>query len=348
MDTTTLVITPEMLQLIAALDEFKGTWRTLKNIAPEQLASLKKVATIESVGSSTRIEGVTLSDKAIEALLSNLETTAFRSRDEEEVAGYAAVMEQVFEAWEAIPLTENYIKQLHALLLQHSSKDERHRGGYKTLSNSVEAFDENGQSLGVVFQTTTPFETPGKMTELVLWTRETLADKSLHPLLVIGMFIVVFLAIHPFQDGNGRLSRVLTTLLLLQSGYVYVPYSSLERVIEASKDSYYLALRRTQGTLHADKKPDWQPWLLFFLRALYKQMQHLEQKMTRETLLMGDLPALSAQILELVRERGRIKTQDIETLTGESRSTIKARLSELVECGRLKRHGQGRSTWYGM
>lgn len=347
MNTRSLEITPEMLQLIAELEEFKGAWRALKNIAPEQLAALRKVATIESVGSSTRIEGVKLTDREVEALLSNLDTTSFRSRDEEEVAGYAAVIERVFESWESIPLTENFIKQLHSMLLQYSSKDERHRGAYKSLSNNVEAFGPSGESLGIVFQTTSPFDTPSKMTELVLWTRESLEDKSLHALLVIAIFTVAFLAIHPFQDGNGRLSRVLTTLLLLRAGYAYVPYSSLESVIEESKDSYYLALRRTQGTLDSDA-PDWQPWILFFLRALQKQMKRLEAKMGRERLLTSSIPALSAQILELARERGRIKTQDIEIVTGESRSTIKARLNDLVKSRELVRHGQGRSTWYSL
>jgi Fic family protein len=343
----TLEITPEILQLIAELDEFKGAWRALRNIAPERLGALQKVATIESIGSSTRIEGVKLSNREVEALLSNLEIGSFRSRDEEEVAGYAEVMERVFESWETIPLTENYIKQLHALLLRHSSKDERHRGEYKTLPNHVEAFGPNGQSLGVVFQTASPFDTPHQMEELILWTREVLEDKSLHPLLVTTIFTVVFLAIHPFQDGNGRLSRILTTLLLLKSGYAYVPYSSLESVIEENKDGYYLALRRTQGTLESDK-PDWHPWLLFFLRAMQKQKARLEAKIEREQILTAALPELSVQILELVKERGRIKTSDIEKLTGESRSTIKARLNDLVETGHLARHGQGRSTWYSL
>jgi Fic family protein len=185
------------------------------------------------------------------------------------------------------------------------------------------------------------------MEELILWTRETLEDKSLHPLLITGIFTVVFLAIHPFQDGNGRLSRILTTLLLLKSGYAYVPYSSLESVIEENKDGYYLALRRTQGSLDSDK-PDWQPWLLFFLRAMQKQKARLETKIEREQLLTAALPELSVKILELVKGRGRIKTSDIEKLTGESRSTIKARLNDLVEIGHLARHGQGRATWYSL
>lgn len=127
----------------------------------------------------------------------------------------------------------------------------------------MEAFNAEGESVGVVFETTSPFVTPQQMQTLVSWTRETLEDRSLHPLLVIGAFAVSFLAIHPFQDGNGRLSRILTSLLLLRAGYGYVPYSSMESVIERNKEAYYLALRRTQTTL-TDDKPDWLSWFRFF------------------------------------------------------------------------------------
>lgn len=342
-----LHITPEMLRLISEIDEFKGAWRALRALAPERLAALRHIATVESVGSSTRIEGARLSDREVERLLAGLETHSFRSRDEEEVAGYAEVMEMVFSGWEAIPLTENHLKQLHQMLLIHSSKDVRHRGDYKKLPNHVEAFDGDGKSLGVVFQTTSPLETPWRMQELVAWAGEALASGVWHPLLVIAVFIVRFLAIHPFQDGNGRLSRVLTTLLLLRAGYAYVPYSSLESVIEASKEGYYLALRRTQGTLDKDA-PDWEPWMLFFLRALQRQKARLEEKVAREQVWGTALPALSVRILELAREHGRVTTAQIEVSTGESRSTIKARLGALTTAGKLARYGQGRSTWYAL
>lgn len=342
-----LVITPEMLRLVAEIDEFKGAWRALGALAPERLTALRRVATIESVGSSTRIEGARLTDREVEHLLSGLDTTLLRSRDEEEVAGYAEVMETLFEGWESVPLTENYVKQLHQMLLKYSTKDVRHRDEYKKLPNHVEAFDADGKSLGVVFQTTSPLETPWRMTELIQWTVEAIHDVGWHPLLVIAVFVVRFLAIHPFQDGNGRLSRVLTTLFLLRAGYVYVPYSSLESVIETDKEGYYLALRRTQGTL-AEENPNWEPWILFFLRALERQKQRLEQKVAREQLWELALPALSVQILELAREHGRITTAQIEAATGESRSTIKARLNALVQSGTLARYGKGRSTWYAL
>jgi Fic family protein len=349
MDLESFRPTQEMLRLVASVDEFKGAWRALKTIAPERLTALRHVATIESVGSSTRIEGVRLTNSEVEALLSGLETRSFRSRDEEEVAGYAALMEAVFSNWENIPLTENHIKQLHGILLRYSQKDERHRGHYKTLPNHVEAFGEDGQSLGIVFETASPFETPFRMAELVAETRQALNDGGLHPLLVIGVFVVRFLAVHPFQDGNGRLSRGLTTLLLLRAGYVYVPYASLESIVEENKESYYLALRRTQESLRSGPLSgavNWEPWLLFFLRALHTQKNRLQAKVDREGLMEGALPELSLLILEMVRERGRLKSAEVVSVTGQSRGTVRNRLNELVARELLNRHGQGLATWY--
>jgi Fic family protein len=345
--TNTLEITLEVLGLISQIDEFKGAWAAIGRISPERLTSLRRVATIESIGSSTRIEGAKLSDKEVAALLSGIETKGFKSRDEEEVAGYAAVMETIFSSWKDIPLTEDHIRQLHRDLLQYSTKDERHRGAYKTHTNHVEAFDANGKSIGVVFQTATPFDTPRLMTELVEWTQEHLDAKNLHPLMVTAVFVVVFLAIHPFQDGNGRISRVLTTLLLLRAGYAYVPYSSLESVIEQSKDAYYLALRRTQGTIRTEA-PDWQPWLLFFLRSLQQQKARLEKKIERERLILGDLPELSVQLLELCRERGRITVAEAAKATGANRNTIKDHLKALSRAGHIAQRGAGRGAWYGL
>ncbi|OQX03891.1 MAG: AsnC family transcriptional regulator [Thiothrix lacustris] len=346
MKVHSLSITPDILRIIAEIDEFRGSWRMMQHLAPERLASLRRVATIESIGSSTRIEGSRLSDSEVEQLLSNISRKSFVTRDEQEVAGYAELMDIVFHSHADIILSENYIKQLHAVLLQYSSKDERHRGQYKTLNNHVEAFDASGNSLGVVFHTASPFETPLRMQELVYWTRESLADNSLHPLLVIGVFTVVFLQIHPFQDGNGRLSRVLTTLLLLKAGYRYVPYSSLESVIEQNKDGYYLALRRTQGTLEA-ADPNWLPWLRFFLSSLKAQKDRLAAKIDVQQ-PWGNLPKEALAIMEYVQHQGRITTGEAETLTAAPRSTLKKRLADLVESGLLVRQGQGRGTWYEM
>ncbi len=343
----TLQITPEVLGLIARTDEFKGAWRALGTLAPDRLSALRRVATIESIGSSTRIEGSKLTNREVERLLSNLAIRKFETRDEQEVAGYAELMDLMFRAWEDIPFNENHVKQLHQILLQYSQKDERHRGNYKTGSNSVAAFDEDGVQIGIVFETATPFDTPRLMTELLAWVNDEREKAVLHPLLIVAIFVVVFLEIHPFQDGNGRLSRVLTTLLLLQAGYAYVPYSSLESVVEANKEAYYLALRQTQGTIRGDA-PNWQPWLLFFLRSLAEQVRRLEKKVEREKIVLAALPALSLQIVEFVREHGRVTMAEAIKLTGASRNTLKRHFRDLIERRHLEQHGSGRGVWYGL
>lgn len=345
LQTDSLAITPEILRLIAAIDEFKGAWRALGTLAPDRLSALRRVATIESIGSSTRIEGSKMSDREVEKLLANLEIKSFETRDEQEVAGYADLMDLVFSSWQDIPFNENHIKQLHQTLLRHSDKDARHRGGYKTNSNSVAAFDENGVQIGIVFETASPFDTPRLMTELTAWVTQERDKGQLHPLLIIAVFVVVFLEIHPFQDGNGRLSRVLTTLLLIQAGYAYVPYSSLESVIEVNKEAYYLALRQTQGTIRT-QLPDWQPWLVFFLRSLAEQVRRLEKKVAREKIVLASLPELSLKIVEFAREHGRITMGEAIRLTGTSRNTLKQHLRNLVESNHLNQHGSGRGVWY--
>ena len=283
LDARSLQITPEILRLIARIDEFKGAWRALGTLAPDRLSALRRVATIESIGSSTRIEGSKLSNLEVGQLLSNLEIQSFATRDQQEVAGYSELMDLVFSSWQEIPFSENHIKQLHQILLHYSEKDAWHCGRYKTSSNSVAAFDETGAQIATVFQTASAFDTPSLITELVDWVHQERETDSLHPLLIIAIFVVVFLEIHPFQDGNGRLSRVLTNLLLLQADYAYVPYSSLESVVEQSKEAYYLALRQTQAALRTEA-PNWQPWLEFFLRSLTEQIRRLEKKVERGTL----------------------------------------------------------------
>lgn len=341
----TLKITREILGFISEIDEFKGAWRALGRVAPDRLSALRRVATIESIGSSTRIEGSKLSDREVEALLSNLEVRSFDTRDTQEVAGYAETMELIFQSWEEITLTENHIKQLHRDLLKYSEKDAYHRGKYKTSSNSVAAFDQTGREIGVVFETATPFDTPRLMKEAVDWARDEIKGRQLHPLLVIALFIVVFLEIHPFQDGNGRLSRVLTTLLLLRAGYSYVPYSSLESVIEQSKEGYYVVLRQTQQTIRT-KTPNWQPWVSFFLKALQQQTKRLAKKVERERILLSTMPELSVQIIEYAREHGRVTIGDIVALTGKSRNTLKQHFRQLLRNKHLVMHGRGRGAWY--
>jgi Fic family protein len=347
MKTDSLQISSELLMLLSELDEFKGAWRALGTLAPERLLALRRVATIESIGSSTRIEGSQLSDREVEQLLSKLDIKKFDTRDEQEVAGYAETMDTVFHSYADIPITENHLKQLHRDLLRYSYKDERHRGDYKKLSNNVVALDADGKMIGVVFETASPFDTPRRMNELVAWLKDARELGRVHPLLIVAIFIVTFLEIHPFQDGNGRLSRILTTLLLLQAGYIYVPYSSLESVIEHNKEAYYVALRKTQQSLKSDA-PDWQPWVLFFMRAMQQQKRRLSAKVEKEKIALVTMSVLAIQILDYVRDHGRVTTRDMVRFAGASPNTLKTVFRTLVSKGLLVRNGGGRSTWYGL
>ncbi|MCX7241389.1 MAG: Fic family protein [Burkholderiales bacterium] len=252
---------------------------------------------------------------------------------------------QLFSSWEHIPFNENHVMQIHRDLLTYSSKDERHRGQYKTHENRVAAFDERGHEIATIFQTASPFDTPGLMRELLEWVRYMRSNQTLHPLLIVAVFVVVFLEIHPFEDGNGRLSRILTTLLLMQAGYVYVPYSSLESVIEQNKQGYYIALRQTQGTIRTES-PNWQPWITFFLSSLVSQVKRLEVKIEREHLLLATLPELSIALLTIAREHGRLTVARAQAQTGANRNTIKLHISKLLAAGRLVQKGTGRGTWY--
>ena len=345
-----LVLGPDLIRLVAEIDEFKGRWEALQTLSPDRLQSLRRVATIESIGSSTRIEGARLSDAQVETLLATIAIRAFETRDEQEVAGYAEAMDLVFEAYSDLRFTENHIRQLHQILLRHSDKDVTHRGNYKTLANNVVALDAEGRQIAVVFQTASPFETPLRMEALVGWTRKALDEEAMHPLLIIAVFVVTFLAIHPFQDGNGRLSRVLTSLLLLRAGYAYVPFASLERVIEENKDLYYRALRRTQTTLESEA-PDWEPWLRFFLRCLKKQKDGLATRIDSERSAQAaeaELGDLARLILQALQRRERLTIGQLAETTGGNRNTCKLRLRELVAAGRIKRHGQARATWYSL
>lgn len=335
----------EILRLIASIDEFKGEWRVVESIEPERLTSLRRVATIESIGSSTRIEGAKLSDREVEALLGKLQSESFRSRDEEEVAGYAYVMETIQASWADMPVTEGIVLQLHRDLLRYSTKDQRHCGGWKTLPNHVAAVDPDGRQIGIVFETATPFDTSRLMQDLFEWLAKEEHNSTLHPLLRIAVFNVVFLAIHPFQDGNGRLSRVLTNLLLLRSGYSFVSFSSLESVIEHNKEAYYLALRRTQTTLDSDDA-DWEPWILFFLRSMHSQVDRLREKLGSRIGQPISLSPLAERLAALLRERGALSVAEAVEATGANRHTLKDKFGELVKTGVAELHGKGRGAHY--
>lgn len=345
-NTNTIHITPQLLSLISEVDQFKGAWQQSKNTVVSRLPDWKRLATIESIGSSTRIEGSQMTNQDVEEFLTDLKIREFATRDEQEVAGYAQVMEVVLESWAEISVTENHIKQLHRDLLQYSSKDERHRGEYKKHPNHVVAYDSDGNQVGIVFRTATPFDTPGGMSNLVQWYEDTIKQGDSHPLITIAVFKLVFLAIHPFQDGNGRLSRILVILMLLQAGYDYASYSSFESVIEGTKADYYRSLRSSQITLEHEE-PNWQPWLEYFFQTLKRQKRQLEDKIDFEKLInVYGLSQLANAILFYANENSPITNRSIVRVTGANPNTIKVTLGKLEKEGFLVRRGAGRSTEY--
>ncbi len=335
-----VVITPDMLNKIAEIDQFNGSWQGhLAKLTPDDLKVMKRVATIESIGSSNRIEGNKLSDKEVEELFDHINQKSFQSRDEEEVAGYADLVNTIFENYENIPLSENYIKQLHQILLKHSTKDEHHRGEYKKDTNRVAAFDENGKEVGSIFETATPFDTPRLMRELLIWTNDTFADRYFHPIITIGVFILHFLSIHPFTDGNGRMSRALTILLMLKNHYDYMPYASMESVIEASKDAYYRALHHTQKTVWSDKV-DYEPWLTFFITSLAKQKRVLEGKIEQlQQINDAKLSPTAQSILSLFNNNEPLSMNKIVQEVNKNSETVRKSVQSLVKKGYLRKQG---------
>lgn len=333
----------EAIRLVSELDEFKGHWRRVKEIQAERLASLRQVATIESAASSTRIEGAELSDEEVAHVLGGLHVDSFRSRDEEEVRGYGELLSVIYESHRELTLTENHIKQLHGILLRHAAKDERRRGDYKKVPNDVIAKHPDGRS-EVIFQTATPFDTPRLMTELVTDTNAALTDADNHPLTVIARFVVQFLAIHPFQDGNGRLSRALTTLLLLRAGYEYAPYASLERIVEENKLRYYAALRESQLAMRSDPA-DFVAWLIFLLGALRAQKRSLEAKLDVERSMLR-LSSVQARIVAAVRSKGRVTTPALVKELNIPDRTVRYHIDLLVRRHLLAAHGQRKGRYY--
>jgi len=333
----------ETTRLLGEIDEFKGHWRRVKELNADRLEELRRVTTIESAGSSTRIEGAELSDAEVAQVLQGLSIDSFRARDEAEVKGYANFLTMVYEGFNAITLTENHIKQLHSVLLGHTEKDERHRGKYKTIDNHVEATHPDG-SKEILFHTESPFGTPLRMSELVAATNHAFASAEVHPLVIIARFIVDFLAVHPFQDGNGRLSRGLTTLLMLQNGYEYVPYSSLERVVEENKSRYYVALRTSQLAMR-EQPAAFGDWLVFFLQALRTQKRALEAKVDVERSML-QLSDAQQKVLDAVALKGRMTAPQLVTKLKIPGRTVRYHLDSLARQGLIEAHGQRRGRFY--
>lgn len=334
-----------VMQLIASIDEYRGKWNVVEKRENRYLKELRKIATIESIGSSTRIEGATMTDEEIQQLLKDVKITKLETRDEQEVIGYYDVLELIFDNYPEIQLSESYIKQLHQLLLRHSNKDERHRGGYKNLSNKVVATYPTGEQK-TIFATTEPALVEGEMFELIEWTNRQWDEKTIHPLIVLAVFIYEFLSIHPFQDGNGRLSRLLTTLLLLKQGYEFMQYISFENHIEKNKKAYYDVLMTAQRK-RITQEDIIDKWLLFFLESLKTLTEKLDKKYNVFKQKGGYLNERQKMLKEFIIEQRTVKMADLTIAFPDiSPNTLKKDLQYLRNEQIVSTVGQGKGTIY--
>ena len=329
---------------ITQIEVIKGKWEGSTRLSPQILGRLKQSVLVTSTGASTRIEGSKLSDEDIEKMLRGISMKKFSNRDEQEVCGYYELLQNVFNSWESLVFDENLIKHFHQELLKYAEKDTQHRGEYKKKENAVKMLNEAGESVGVLFETTKAYLTPGETYELVDWTINALKQNTYHPLLVIANFLVEFLNIHPFEDGNGRLSRILTNLLLLKQGYLYIPYISHEKLVEDNKPDYYLALRKSQNNLRTGK-PEILSWLNFFLDILLVQSQMAMLLLTQTNIetLLSPKQLLVWNYLKNVSET---TPREISKETGVPRPTINQVINKLLDLKMIERIGQGATTRY--
>lgn len=335
---------PQIFLKIAQIDELKGQWTAGANLNPQLLGRLKRSVLITSTGASTRIEGARFSDEDVDNLMRGIAMQKFADRDKQEVQGYFELLQTIFDSWEHIRFSENTIKYLHQELLKYVEKDQDHRGKYKSADNKVEMVDEKGRRIGIIFDTAPAYLTPKEMQELAEWTKYALEVKLSHNLIIIGNFLVEFLNIHPFKDGNGRLSRILTNLLLLQAGYLYMPYVSHEKLIEDQKPQYYMALRKSQRTFKKSAG-DITSWLEFFLSLILKQSKEATGLMVGENVedILSNKQLAIWQYLQSVDEA---TNQQIAEATSIAYATVRQTLSKLLELKKIKRIGMGRSSRY--
>lgn len=329
---------------IAQIDEFKGSWITGAQLSPQVLGRLKRSVLITSTGASTRIEGARLSDEDVEKLMRGINIQKFTNRDKQEVKGYYELLENIFNSWEKLRFNENAIKHFHQELLKYVDKDKTHRGEYKKQENKVYMVDDLKNPIAVLFDTTPAYLTPKEMQELVEWTQAALKEKKYHSLLIISNFLVEFLNIHPFQDGNGRLSRILTNLLLLKEGYSYMPYISHEKLVEDNKPEYYIALRKSQKTIKT-KREDIASWLDFFLTIFLKQSQMAVELLSKEK-VEKLLTNKQLVVWEYLNKVDKSTPLEIAEKTKVAYGTVRQALDKLMRLKKIERFGQGRSTRY--
>ncbi len=337
-------IIEEVYSIIAEIDGVKNSWQITEKLLPQNLKRLTKSVIVTSTGASNRIEGNKLTDMEVESLYRHLRVKKFKTRDEQEIAGYLSCLELIFEHYQEIPISESSILKIHDDMLIHSEKDIGHKGNYKFGSNRVEAKDQNGKIIGIIFDPTPPYLVKKEMHELIDWYNFAISTKIKHPLIIIANFIFEYLAIHPFADGNGRTSRLLANLMLLQQNYLFCQIASHERIIEASKVEYYLALNKTQASWKTDAE-DISVWLLFFLNAIKAQSRQALK------IIAGDnieylLSAKQLSLFNWALTKETFSRKDAVAALGFKERTTETIIKKLVDLKKLEKFAQGRATYY--
>ena len=328
----------EILGLVAAIYKEAGKQEMYLKQRPEELEKLVEIAKIQSTESSNAIEGIVTTDTRIRQLVA--EKTTPRNRSEQEIAGYRDVLSIIHENFDAIPITRNFILQLHKILYSHTNNPMA--GQTKNVQNYISATYPDGH-VEILFTPLSPFETPPALDQICAEYDRVIGNLELEPLIAIPVFIHDFLCIHPFNDGNGRMSRLLTTLLLYRSGFYVGRYISLEAKIAKNKDLYYEALSASQHGWHegSDDPVPFIKYLLGTILAAYKDFAD------RFALVEQKLPALETVRLAVQQKVGRFTKQDIRELCPAlSLSSVEGALRKMVADGELRREGAGKNTQY--
>jgi Fic family protein len=339
--TFTLNIDWELIRLISQIDRFDASWTTIEKKESQSLKQLKTIATVRSVGASTRIEGSKMSDEEVEILLKEIDITKIADRDSQEVVGYFETLDLISDSYEDIAISESSLKNLHNILLKYSEKDDWHKGDYKQHSNAVEAKLPDG-TRQIIFQTTEAgFPTHDAMRMLIDWYQN---DDETHPLVKCALFAYEFVSIHPFQDGNGRLSRLLSTLLLLKHGYNWIQYVSFEHEIENRKTEYYRVLRSCQAQRPNENVTE---WIRFFFDALGNIQRQLMIKLESKG-VETRLSPREKSILTFIENNAGCKSGDIAKRLGIPNPTVKRILPALIEKNLIEKFGTGPGTNYSI
>lgn len=330
----------KIMSELSKIDRFDASWSIIEKREGATLKQLKNIATVKSVGASTRIEGSKMTDDEVSVLIEKIYICSFEERDQQEVGGYFETLDTIAGNYANIGITEGQIKGLHNLLMKHSVKDAWHKGEYKQVTNAVEASLPDGTKQ-TIFKTTEPgLQTQDAMKRLVDWYN---SDEETLSLVKDALFVYEFLSIHPFQDGNGRLSRLLASLLLLKNGYTWIQYVSFEHEIEKRKSEYYKVLMDAQKNRPGENVTK---WLIFFTSCLINIQSNLLLKLEDNKKTGEALTPREQRISFYIQNHSGCSSGEISNKLDIPLPTVKKTIIELLNKKVITKKGVGRATVY--